>query len=24
MDHDGDRFELHQYTPDSWQAPSLA
>jgi catechol 2,3-dioxygenase-like lactoylglutathione lyase family enzyme len=23
-DPDGNRIELHQYTPDSWQAPSLA
>ena len=23
-DPDGNRFELHQYTPESWQAPSLA
>jgi catechol 2,3-dioxygenase-like lactoylglutathione lyase family enzyme len=22
-DPDGNRLELHQYTPDSWQAPSL-
>ncbi len=22
-DPDGNRIELHQYTPDSWQAPSL-
>ena len=23
-DPDGNRFELHQYTPQSWQAPALA
>jgi glyoxylase I family protein len=23
-DPDGNRIELHQYTPESWQAPSLA
>jgi len=23
-DPDGNRMELHQYTPESWQAPSLA
>ena len=23
-DPDGNRFELHQYTPESWQAPALA
>jgi glyoxylase I family protein len=23
-DPDGNRFELHQYTPKSWQAPALA
>ncbi|HUT19546.1 MAG TPA: VOC family protein [Anaerolineae bacterium] len=23
-DPDGNRFELHQYTPESWQTPSLA
>ncbi len=23
-DPDGNRIELHQYTPDSWQAPSLS